>query len=140
VYSGTATLSIPVFNGGQIRSDVQQAEASLKQSRAAYSAKQEDVRLEVRSAWIDEDTSIKQLAVAENNRELALQTLRQSMDRFNVGAADSVEVAQSQDTLASAEQDYINGLYSLRLAEINLARAVGNAEQDVPKILKGVRQ
>lgn len=140
VYNGTATLSIPVFNGGQIRSDVQQAEASLKQSRAAYSAKQEDVRLEVRSAWIDEDTSIKQLAVAENNRELALQTLRQSMDRFNVGAADSVEVAQSQDTLASAEQDYINGLYSLRLAEINLARAVGNAEQDVPKILKGVRQ
>jgi outer membrane protein TolC len=140
VYNGTATLSIPVFCGGQIRSDVQQAEASLKQSRSAFSAKQEDVRQEVRSAWIDEDTSIKQLAVAENNRQLAQQTLHQSMDRFNVGAADSVEVAQSQDILASAEQDYINGLYSLRLAEINLARAVGDAEQDVPKILKGVRQ
>ena len=37
---------------------------------------------------------------------------------------------------ASAETD----LAKQTVAEINLARAVGNAEQDVPKILKGVRQ
>jgi outer membrane protein TolC len=139
VYSGTATLSVPIFNGGQTRSDLQQADATIEQRRTSLSAKKEDVRFEVRSAWIDQDTAMKQLVVAESNRVLAQETLHQSMDRFNVGAADSVEVVQSQETLAAAEQDYINSLYSLRLAQMNLARAAGSAEQDVPKIIKGVR-
>jgi outer membrane protein TolC len=139
VYSGSVTLNVPIFNGGQIRSDVRQADAALQDRRAALTARQEDVRFEVRSAWIDLDTASKQLAVAESNRALAEEILRQSIDRFNVGAADSVEVAQSQDQLSAADQDYINSLYSLRLAQIGLARAIGTAESDVPPILKGVR-
>lgn len=139
VYSGSVTLNLPIFNGGQIRSDVQQADAALQDRRAALTARQEDVRFEVRSAWIDLDTASKQLAVAESNRALAEEILRQSIDRFNVGAADSVEVAQAQDQLSAADQDYINSLYSLRLAQISLARATGTAESDVPPILKGVR-
>ena len=138
VYSGSVTLNVPIFTGGQIRSDVQQADAAIQQRQAALSAKQEDVRFEVRSAWIDEDTASKQFSVAASNRDLADETLRQSIDRFQVGAADSVEVAQSQDQLSAANQDYIDSLYSLRLAQINLARAMGTGEKDVPAILKGV--
>ena len=71
--------------------------------------------------------------------QIAQQTLQQSIDRFKVGAADSVEVAQSEDLVASDEQDYIGSLFALRLAEMGLAKAVGAAEQDIPKIVKGVR-
>ena len=139
VYSGTVTLNVPIFNGGQIRSDVQQADSVVQLRKAELSAKQEDVRFEIRSAWIDLDTTSKQLEVAGSNRALAEETLKQSIDRFTVGAADSVEVAQSQDELSAADQDFINSLYSLRLAQISLARAIGTAESDVPPILKGVR-
>jgi len=138
VYSGTATVSLPLFNGGQTRSDIQQADAAVEQRRASLSAKLEDVQFEVRSAWVDEETAAKQLGVATDNRLLAQQTLQQSIDRFKVGAADSVEVAQSEDMVASAEQDYIGSLFAVRLAEMDLARAVGAAEQDVAKIVKGV--
>jgi outer membrane protein TolC len=130
---------VPIFNGGQIRSDVQQADSVVQLRKAELSAKQEDVRFEIRSAWIDLDTTSKQLEVAGSNRALAEETLKQSIDRFTVGAADSVEVAQSQDELSAADQDFINSLYSLRLAQISLARAIGTAESDVPPILKGVR-
>ena len=139
VYSGSVTLNVPIFNGGQIKSDVQQADAATQQRRATLAAKQEDVRFEVRSAWIDLDTASKQLEVVESNKSLAEETLRQSIDRFKVGAADSVEVAQSQDQFSAAVHDYINSLYSLRLAQISLSRAIGTAENDVPSILKGVR-
>ena len=139
VYSGSVTLNVPVFSSGQIRSDVQQADAAIQQNWAALSARQEDVRFEVRSAWIDLDTAAKQTGLAESNRALAEETLRQTIDRFKVGAADSVEVAQSQDQFSAADQDYINSLYSLRLAQISLARATGTAEADVPAIPKGVR-
>ncbi len=139
VYNGTITLNVPIFNGGQIRSDVQRADSAVQERRAELTAKQEDVRFEVRSAWIDLDTASKQLEVADSNRTLADETLRQTIDRFKLGAADSVEVAQTQDQLSAADQDYINSLYSLRLAQISLARATGTAENDVPGILKGVR-
>jgi outer membrane protein TolC len=139
VYNGTVTLNVPIFNSGQTKSDVQQADSSVQDRRAALSAKQEDVRFEVRSAWIDMDTASKQLEVAVSNRALAEETLQQSIDRFKLGAADSVEVAQSQDEFSAADQDYINSLYSLRLAQISLARAIGTAENEVPSILKGVR-
>jgi outer membrane protein TolC len=139
VYSGAVTLNVPIFTGGQVRSDVHQADTVVQQIMAALSAKQEDVRFEVRSAWIDLDTTSKQLEVAESNRALAEETLKQSIDRFKVGVADSVEVAQSQDELSAADQDFINSLYSLRIAQISLARAIGTAEIDVPPILKGVR-
>jgi outer membrane protein TolC len=140
VYSGTASLTLPIFNSGQTSSDKQQADAVVEQRRAELSARQEDVRLEVRSAWIDLDTVTKQYVVAESNRALAQQTLQQSADRFAAGAAESVELVQLQETLAAAEQDNINSLFSIRLAQMNLARAVGSAEQDAPKILKGVRE
>ncbi|HEV2486549.1 MAG TPA: TolC family protein [Terracidiphilus sp.] len=139
VYNGTVTLNVPIFNSGQTRSDVQQADSALQDRRAALAARQEDVRFEVRSAWIDLDTASEQLKVAESNKTLAEETLQQSIDRFKLGAADSVEVAQSQDEFSAADQDYINSLYSLRLAQISLARAIGTAEHDVPSILKGVR-
>jgi outer membrane protein TolC len=139
VYQGTGTVSIPLFNGGQTRSDVHQADAIVEARRASLSAKLEDTRFEVRSAWVDEETAGKQLVVATDNRLLAQQTLQQSIDRFKVGAADSVEVAQSEDLVASAEQDYIGSLFALRLSEMSVARAVGAAEQEIPKIVKGVR-
>lgn len=139
VYNGSVTLNIPIFNSGQTRSDIQQADSTVQDRRAALSAKQEDVRFEVRTSWIDLDTAGRQLEVAENNKTLAEETLKQSIDRFKLGAADSVEVAQSQDEFSAAAQDYINSLYSLRLAQISLARAIGMAEKDVPSILKGVR-
>lgn len=140
VYQGSASLSVPLFDGGAARADIQQASAAIDQRRASLSAKLEDVRFEVRSAWVDEQTASNQLAVAEENRKLARQTLEQTIDRFTAGASDSVEVAQSEDMVAGADEDYIGSLYALRLAEISLARSVGSAEQDVPGIVKGERQ
>ena len=71
------------------------------------------------------------MKVAENNRQLALNTLKQSQDRFAAGVTTSVEVVQSQETLASAELDYINTLFSLNLGKISLARAMGHAETSI---------
>jgi outer membrane protein TolC len=50
---------------------------------------------------------------------------------------DSVEVVQSQQSLAAAESDYINSLFSQNLAKINLWRVTGEAEQNVSGLLKG---
>ncbi len=62
--------------------------------------------LDVRQAYVDLELASEQVKVARENRQLAAETLTQSIDRFPSGVTNSVEVAQSQETVASAEQDY----------------------------------
>ena len=78
----------------------------------------------------------EQVLVAESNRKLALATLQQSQDRYTAGAADVVEVVQSQQTLGAADRDYVSALYARNLARISLARAMGEAENDISTLLK----
>jgi outer membrane protein TolC len=67
---------------------------------------------------------------------LANQTLEQARDRFTAGVADNLEVVQAQETVASANENYINSLYSHNVAKLSLARAIGFAEQGVKQYLE----
>jgi outer membrane protein TolC len=68
---------------------------------------------------------------------LAEQTLTQSQDRFTAGVADNLEVVQAQESVANAHENYIQSLYGHNLAKIELARAIGDAEEGVKRYLKG---
>jgi outer membrane protein TolC len=136
VFSATANISVPVFEGGRIRADVEQAKAVLDQRRAELDDQRGAIELQVRSTCDDLVVATTQVQVAKNNRELALKILKQSQDRFTSGATDSVEVIQSQKTLGAALDDYVSALYAANLARISLARAMGDAEQQIPALLK----
>jgi outer membrane protein TolC len=137
VFQASATLTVPIWNGGKAKADVQQADAAVRQRRAEAIDQSGIVENDVRTALVDLQTSEQQVQLAESNRTLARTTLLQTMDRYAVGVDDAVDVVSSQETLASAEHDYISSLYSLNLSRISLARATGNAEQTIPDMLKG---
>jgi outer membrane protein TolC len=48
---------------------------------------------------------------------------------------DSVEVVQAQQAMASANDQYISGLYSHNLAKLQLARALGVARTNFSQYL-----
>ncbi len=137
VFQASATVSVAIFNGGRIHADTTQAQAVVDQRRAELADQRGAVEVDVRNAYIDLQDATEQVATAESNRKLALQTLQQSQDRFAVGVADSVEVVSSEQSLAAADHDYVSSLYSQSVARITLARAIGEAEKDLPTLLKG---
>jgi outer membrane protein TolC len=128
---------VPIFQGGRIHADTTQADAALAQRRAELADERGAVELDVRNAYIDLQVATEQVATADSNRKLALQTLQQSQDRFAVGVADSVEVVSSEQSLAAADHDFVSSLFSQSVARITLARAIGEAEKDLPDLLKG---
>jgi outer membrane protein TolC len=136
-YQVSAGLRIRLFDSGRVKADVDQAAAAFTQLQAQYDDLQAAVDLDVRGAYVDLQVASDQLKVAQENRQLAAETLTQSIDRFSSGVTNSVEVVQSQETVASAEQDYISTLFSLSLSRISLAKATGQAEQFIPHMLKG---
>jgi outer membrane protein TolC len=137
VFQASAALNVPIFSGGRIHADTLQADAVVAERRAELSNQRGAVELDVRNAYIDLTVANDQVGTAESNRKLALATLQQSQDRFAVGVADSVEVVNSQEALASADHDYVSSLFSQNLAKIALAHAMGEAEKDIPDLFKG---
>ncbi len=130
-------MTIHIFDSGRVRSDIDQADANLSNLQARYDDLKAAVDLNVRQVYVNLQVASEQIKVAQENRRLAAETLTQSVDRFAAGTTNSVEVVQSQETVAAAEQDYISTLFSLNLARIAFAQATGQAEQFIPKMLKG---
>jgi outer membrane protein TolC len=139
VYTVTGAVNVPVFQGGRVKADVAQAEATLHQRQAELADQRGRVEQDVRTALIELETAIGEVRLAENNRGFAAETLREARDRFNAGVATTVEVVQAQEQVASAESDYISGLFAFDLARLSLSRALGEAETDLPTLLSGVR-
>jgi outer membrane protein TolC len=136
VFQASATVSVPIFQGGRIHADTVQADAVVNQRRAELADERGAVELDVRNAYIDLNVATDQVSTADSNRKLALQNLQQSQDRFAVGVADSVEVVNSQESLASADHDWVASLFSQYLARLSLAHAVGDAEKELPDLFK----
>jgi outer membrane protein TolC len=137
VFDVKGTLSIPIFQGGSVHGDVLQADARLIQSRERLANLRGQIDSDVRTALLNLESSAEQVEVARSNIDLAEATLTQSRDRFKAGVTDTVEVVQSQETVASAHEQYISSLYNYNYAKISLARALGTAEAGVKEYFKG---
>jgi outer membrane protein TolC len=137
VFDVRGTLNIPIFQGGSVHGDVLEADARLQQSRDRAENLRGQIDADVRTAIFNLQSSAELVAVARSNIDLAAETLTQSIDRFAAGVTDTVEVVQSQEAVASANEQYISSLYNYNYAKISLARAVGQAELGVKEYFKG---
>jgi len=91
----------------------------------------------VRTAFLNLNAAKEQVAVAKQNVDLANENLTRSKDRFTSGVTDSVEVVQAEQSLASANDQYITSLYSHNFAKLALARALGIARSNFDQYLGG---
>jgi outer membrane protein TolC len=136
-YTVGGTISVPIFQGGRVQGDVEQALATLNQRKAELQDTFGVIDRDVRVAFIDLNAAADQVLVAESNVSLSKDILRQARDRFVQGIADTVEVVQAQQTVAQADNDYINAVFEHNLAKVALSRAMGQAESTVQNLLRG---
>ena len=136
VFLVTGSLNFNIFNGGRIRSDIEQARAARKQRADELADLGGQIEVQVRTAFLDIQSAADQVAVAQSNVELAGQTLQQARDRFIAGVADTIEVVQAQESVATASDNLISASYAHNLAKASLARALGLAEQGIKKLIE----
>jgi outer membrane protein TolC len=135
-YTVSATLHIPIWQGGRVGGDVGQAESALRQRRAELADTRGRVESDVRNAYLDLTAAASQVELSRNNQQVAQENLRLTQEKFEAGVSDSVEVSQAQQAVASADLDYITALFAHNLAKLNLARAMGGAEARLPNYLR----
>lgn len=128
------TISIPLFTGGRIRSDVHAAKSDLIERRAELADLEGRADYDLRTAELDERASESGVKVAGENRILAERALAQSQDRYKNGVTNYLEVLEAQEAVVAADENYIASLFSFNVAKISLARALGSAESRVPEL------
>jgi outer membrane protein TolC len=131
VFSASASVNFNIFDGGRIKGDILQSDAQLTNARNDLANLRGQIDYDVRSALLDLKSASDQVDVAQGNVGLAEQTLKESRDRFVAGVTNTVEVVQSQQTVADANENLISAQYQLNVAKVELAHALGIAEQGV---------
>jgi outer membrane protein TolC len=136
-FTAAVSLFIPVFQGGKVRAEVLEADATLAQRRAQLEDLRAGINYEIRVSLLDLKAAGQQVDVARSAVDLAGQELTQARDRFAAGVANSVEVVQAQQAVAAANESYISSLYAFNLAKVSLARATGALERSSKQLLGG---
>jgi outer membrane protein TolC len=129
------SLRFPIWEGGRISGEIQQAEAALDQRKAEFDDLRRRVEADIRSAYLDMESARTQMEVARSSQELARETLRLSRERLDTGITTTVEVVQAQQSVSVSDLDYISAVFAHNLAKINLARAIGRTEENLDRFL-----
>ncbi len=135
-YTVAGTVRVPIWQGGRAEGDIAQTDAELAQRRAEAEDLKSQIEGEVRNAYLDLQAAASQVELSQKNLQVSRETLTLTRQRFDAGVTDSVEVVQTEQTVASAELDYINSVFAHNLAKLSLARVTGGAAESLPQFLQ----
>ncbi len=124
-YAAQATLNIPVWNWGATRSKIKQAELRRDQAQLDLTLAQRTLQSNVASAQAEATLAQAQLESLRTSVDLAVESLRLTVLRYQAGEATAFEVVDSQNTVNLARNAYDDGLARYRVALTNLQILTG---------------
>lgn len=135
-YTATANMKIPIWQGGRVSGDVEQADATLSQRRAEYEDLKGQIEGDVRSAFLDLQAAASQVEVAQKNLQVTREAAELTRQKLEAGVSTTVDYTQAEETATNAQLDYINAVFAHNIAKLSLARAMGRAAKSLPDFLK----
>jgi outer membrane protein len=132
-YRVQGALEVPLFTGGRIAGETDEAEATLRQARASLDETRSLVERDVLTAISGVEWALREVETSTGNTTLSRQEVDLTRARFTQGISDNTELVNAQTRLSQAEDAHIRARYTLGVARANLARATGVAENSYPK-------
>jgi len=115
----------PFFQGGLVKLQTEESLSRVRQSEEAYGSQMDAVTLHVEEAWLTVNTRMAQKQMVKDNLIIAVENHRLATARFNLGAANSLEVLDAEEDLAEAENLDVNYKYNTRTAQAALLYSIG---------------
>ncbi len=118
-------LTVPIFQGGQTKAQVREAEANLAAVRAQADAARQQVRFEIEQARLAVRAAKAALGASGEALVNAQEQLRLAEGRYETGVGSIIELGDSQVALTSAAQQKVQADYNLSQARAGLLKALG---------------
>ena len=125
-YVAQATLNIPVWDWGSIRSKVKQASLRQRQAEIDLNNAQRQLQGSITAGYQEASTALSQVDSLRSSSDLSSESLRLTLLRYKAGEATALEVVDAQTTAAAARSAYVDGLVRYRLALATLQSLTGS--------------
>jgi outer membrane protein TolC len=125
VITSTFDLSWPVFDGLKTKSRVDQAKAKYFQQRANTSKLGDEVSKDVQDAYLTLTKAREALQAQQKSLSLAKRATAIAGERFGAGLMSQIELNDTINAQARAEQQYLRAAYDCLVSEAALELAVG---------------
>lgn len=124
-WTGGVGVSFSIFDGGATIAQAGRALEELKQIEDAAADRLDQVRLEVRQAWLTLGSVQERVGVAAAALVLAEENLSALQERYAQGLATSTDVLAEEARLAQARYNHATALYDLQTGYAELVHAIG---------------
>jgi len=125
IFTATAILSFPVFDGGITRARVAQAREDLDIAEINLQQVKDGVALEVRTAYLNLRDAQQRLEVARKGLEQATEALRLARIRYEAGVSPQLEISDAELAYTQAQTNLVNAQFDYLTAYAALQKAVG---------------
>ncbi|WP_162343854.1 TolC family protein [Cyclobacterium salsum] len=120
----SASSSLPVFAGGQIRNSVKQASLNVETDRLNLAASRNDITLNAINLFINIAFSKEQLNIANSQLTTSKDQLSRTEKLVAAGSLPMADQLDLQAQMATNELEVINAENNLRIARLNLSQAL----------------
>ncbi|MEO6818659.1 MAG: TolC family protein, partial [Ginsengibacter sp.] len=126
--SGSIGVSIPLFNGGLVRKQLQVTDIQIKNQNIAIDQTRNNVETAVNNAFINFNNSLKAIDLEKSNLVFATENIKIASERYRVLNITSVELRQIQISYNDIKNRLYNALYQAKVAEAGIALITGEIE------------
>jgi outer membrane protein TolC len=119
------TVTVPVWNWGSTRSKVRQAELQRQQAELDLRFAQRLIDANTSAYYLEAQAARAQIQLLRTSADLAEESLRLTLLRYQAGEATALEVVDAQSTAGDARNAYDDGLARYRLAQGNIEILTG---------------
>ena len=132
---GGIEVQFDIFQGGAKRAELARQRAVAERVGAMKQSASDAVRLEVRQAYYDLDSSRRQVEVARAAIAQAQESLRINQDRYDSGLVTITDVLGAEEATRRSQTDYWEAVYRFHTSYASLELASGSLNIQSPVVM-----
>ena len=127
------SLNIPIFDGFRTTNRVEETLHNYYNIRAQEEERRQQIALDVEQSYLRVVETQERIIATESATKAAKENLDLAQGRYQVGVGSIIEVTDAETLYADAQTNYVRTLYEYRIADAQLARAMGDNRVGVLK-------
>ena len=118
-------VNLPLFNGFARDARVKRTKIELLQIENQIDALKNNIDNEINQAKLNYISTVATVSFQKKNMQLAENVYQQTKKKFEAGTGSNTEISAAQADLVSAQNNFMNALYSALIAKVDLLKATG---------------
>jgi outer membrane protein TolC len=118
-------LSLPIFNGFATDARIKRTKIELQQIENQMVGLKNNIDNEITQSRLNYISSVATVQFQKKNMQLAENVYQQTKKKFEAGTGSNTEISAAQADLVSAQNNYMNALYTALIAKVDFLKATG---------------